>query len=308
MQESNSSKKKVHHIGLFEGIGGFSLAVDEVFGKENVHHTLVEWDGFCQNVLKKHWPQADLHGDIRIFASHANSKGRAWSKPEFKASGHHRQSHRAGSYEEPLRTLLTGGFPCQPFSHAGRRKGTADDRYLWPPMLSVIKSLRPDWVIAENVRGLVTWNEGLVLETVCADLEAEGYEVQPLVIPACAVGAPHRRDRVWIIAHLVRRADGGTSGEDAGKSEAERVQEWHAVRKPRVADRFQDWNADWREVALTTCIHGMDDGLPKRMARLPDGSLISEARLRRESLKAYGNAIVPQVAMEILDAIKATLS
>jgi len=98
-------------------------------------------------------------------------------------------------------TIVTGGFPCQPFSHAGRRKGTADERYQWPNMFNVIKNVKPDWVIAENVRGLVTWNDGLVLETVCADLESEGYEVQPLIIPAVAVGAPHRRDRVWIIAN-----------------------------------------------------------------------------------------------------------
>ena len=97
--------------------------------------------------------------------------------------------------------ILTGGFPCQPFSHAGRRKGTSDERYKWPEMFAVIRNVRPDWIIAENVRGLASWNDGMVLETVCTDLESEGYEVRPYIIPACSKGAPHRRERVWIVAN-----------------------------------------------------------------------------------------------------------
>jgi DNA (cytosine-5)-methyltransferase 1 len=98
-------------------------------------------------------------------------------------------------------TVLTGGFPCQPFSQAGRRKGTADDRYLWGEMFEAIRIIKPDWVVAENVRGLITIQNGLVFEGILSDLESEGYAVQTFIIPACAVGAPHRRDRVWIVAH-----------------------------------------------------------------------------------------------------------
>ena len=182
------------HIDLFSGIGGFALAAEMVW--DNVRHTFVEYDPFCQEVLKKHWPEADLHGDIRKFVADAK-KGRREGR---QVSIRKRRSLEAsGDSERPY--IITGGFPCQPFSAAGLRKGTADDRYLWPVMLECITLYRPRWVIAENVAGLATWNEGLVLETVCTDLEKEGYEVQPFVIPATAVGAPHRRDRVWIVAH-----------------------------------------------------------------------------------------------------------
>lgn len=101
----------------------------------------------------------------------------------------------------PTVDLLTGGFPCQPFSQAGKRKGTSDDRFLWPEMFRVIKEFKPTWVVAENVRGILSIEGGLVFEQVCLDLESEGYEVQPFVIPAVAKNAPHRRDRVWFVAN-----------------------------------------------------------------------------------------------------------
>lgn len=160
-------------------------------------------------------------------------------------------------------------------------------------MFAVIKNVRPDWVIAENVRGLVTWNDGMVLETVCADLESKGYEVQPLIIPAVAVGAPHRRDRVWIIANN-RRERWNDRGNES-------------VRPTRKKPKQQDcsngsstWNQDWREVAFATCHDGVDDGLPRWM----DGTTISAAKHRKERLKACGNAIVPQVAMEIFKSLR----
>src|SRR4029077_4695613 len=93
------------------------------------------------------------------------------------------------------------GFPCQPFSAAGKRRGTEDDRHLWPEMFRIIQTFKPTWIVAENVRGLATWNNGLVLEQVCTDLEGQGYEVQPFIIPAVAVNAPHRRDRIWFVAY-----------------------------------------------------------------------------------------------------------
>jgi len=155
------------HLDLFSGIGGFALAA-----KWNGYRTV----GFCDNepysqaVLKKHWPEVPRHKDIREV----------------------RGDLYAGV------TLLTGGFPCQPFSVAGKQRGKDDNRYLWPEMLRVIREARPAWIIGENVAGIVN----LALDTVCADLEAEGYEVEPIIIPACAVDAPHRRDRVWIIANI----------------------------------------------------------------------------------------------------------
>jgi len=234
-------------------------------------------------------------------------------------------------------TILTGGFPCQPFSVAGRRQGTSDDRYKWPDMFRVIRNVQPDWVIAENVRGLVTWNDGMVLETVCTDLESEGYEVQPLIIPAVAVGAPHRRDRVWIVANLkyngrarAKTTSEHNSSKQKGKTRSEQtineskgedlLRGQGLQRKPTSNTRHQRseeseqypvgseqlrggcWNQDWREVAFATCYDGVDDGLPRRM----DGATISASKHRKERLKACGNAIVPQVAMEIFKTLKPT--
>ena len=155
------------HLDLFSGIGGFALAA-----KWNGYRTV----GFCDNepyaqaVLKKHWPEVPCHKDIR------EVRGELY----------------AGV------TLLTGGFPCQPFSVAGKQRGKDDNRYLWPEMCRVIREARPAWIIGENVAGIVN----LALDQVHTDLEAEGYEVESIIIPACAVDAPHRRDRVWIIANI----------------------------------------------------------------------------------------------------------
>ena len=162
------SKDEKTHLDLFSGIGGFALAA-----KWNGYRTV----GFCDNepyaqaVLKKHWPEVPCHKDIR------EVRGELY----------------AGV------TLLTGGFPCQPFSVAmqSQRKGKEDVRYLWPEMLRVIQEARPTWIIGENVVGIVN----LALDQVCADLEGEGYEVEPIIIPACSVGANHKRDRVWIVAN-----------------------------------------------------------------------------------------------------------
>jgi len=159
------------HIGLFEGIGGFSLAA-----RSMGWHTVAwcQWDKMCQRHLRYHFPEAEGFGDI--------------TKTDFT------------KYADKI-DILTGGFPCQPFSQAGKRKGTADTRYLWPEMLRAIREIRPRWIVGENVRGLVNWDGGLVFDTVQADLEAQGYEVLPFLLPACAVDAPHRRDRIWFIAY-----------------------------------------------------------------------------------------------------------
>jgi len=159
--------KPFRHLDLFSGIGGFALAVDRVW--PNSEHIFVENDDFCTQVLKKHWPNATFHGDIRQFITDTDKHGFAgWGK-EINASQAKQQAQRnVKTSNKHAESILTGGFPCQPFSQAGRRKGTADDRYIWKEMLECISLFRPRWVIAENVAGLVTWNEGLVLETVCA--------------------------------------------------------------------------------------------------------------------------------------------
>lgn len=339
---------KITHYDLFAGIGGFSLALDTVFNNAEIKHIFCEKEEFPTAVLKRHWPQATYYGDIRYLVTDTNCTRR--ERFSTKDEGRLRQPGRKVQDKEQGMVILTGGFPCQPFSQAGRRKGTADDRYLWPLMFETIKNIKPDWIIAENVRGFVTWNDGMVLETVCSDLEGEGYEVQPIIIPAVAVGAPHRRDRVWIIAHSTseRQRTGGCDREGGHvlhdekrspeKSEPERdgrerrtgeTGEVHSIARHSDGDglagrsteidtaegreqtlgdapgRFEpDWERDWREVALATCHDGMDDGLPRRMG----GTTISSSRHRKEQLKAYGNAIVPQVAMQVFQGIKNSIT
>lgn len=306
----------ITHYDLFAGIGGFSLALEEVFNEAKISHIFCEWQHFPSAVLKKHWPNGTFYGDIADLVADTNSQRHKSSVAEPEAERRSNLCSRARSDENETLTILTGGFPCQPFSHAGRRKGTADDRYQWPNMFQVIQNVKPDWVIAENVRGLVTWNDGMVLEQVCADLESEGYEVQPFIIPACAVNAPHRRDRVWIIANcansrvkgLQKReinpddtADAGRIGREQGSSEDIQSES----KKPeRQNSHYSGWERDWREVAAATCNARMDDGLPREV----DGISYSFAKWRNESIKAYGNAIVPQVAMEIFRAIKRTIN
>jgi DNA (cytosine-5)-methyltransferase 1 len=164
----------MRHGSLFSGIGGFDLAA-EWMGWDNIFHC--EWMPFPRQVLKYHFPKSLSYEDI--------------TKTDFTI-------HR-GSID-----ILTGGFPCQPYSSAGKRLGKEDERHLWPHMLRAIQEIEPTYVVGENVRGLTNWNGGVVFEEVCADLEACGYEVQPILLPACAVGAPHRRDRVWFIAYSNR--------------------------------------------------------------------------------------------------------
>jgi len=157
-------------LDLFSGIGGFSLGLESTGGFETI--AFVEKDDFCQKVLKKHWPNTTIEGDIR------NVKG--------------------DKYEADV---ITGGFPCQPFSVAGKRKGTDDDRYLWDETIRVVRECKPRWFIGENVEGLININNGMVLRQVQTDLEKEGFEVQCLVIPASGIGAWHQRKRIWIMGY-----------------------------------------------------------------------------------------------------------
>ena len=151
------------HGSLFSGIGGFDLAA-EWMGWENVFHC--EWNKFGQQVLNYYWPNAICYEDI--------------TKTDFSI-------HR-GTID-----IISGGFPCQPYSSAGKRLGKEDERHLWPEMLRCIREISPSWIVGENVRGLTNWNGGMVFDEVQADLEAIGYEVLPFLLPACAVNAPHRR-------------------------------------------------------------------------------------------------------------------
>ena len=273
----------MNHLDMFSGIGGFALATESVWPE--VEHIFCDNDLFCQAILKKHWPQSKIYDDIK----------------EFK-----------GKEIGPV-DLLTGGFPCQPFSAAGKRRGTEDDRHLWPEMLRVIRETSPSWVIGENVGGLLTWNGGMVLNEVFSDLEAEGYEVWAFIIPACAQNAPHRRDRVWIVANIKSKRSRGSSGKECGNEKRLMVspkQRWRETRseskgctgdaphsksrQSRKSAERKGWQENWFKVATRLC--PLDDGLPNGLAR-PKG-------WRNAALKGAGNAIVPQIAEVIMRHIK----
>lgn len=170
-------------LDLFAGIGGFSLAAHWM---EWETVAFVEWDAFCQKVLAKNFPNVPIFGDIKEFD---------------------------GTQYNGTIDLICGGFPCQPFSTAGNRKGKNDDRFLWHEMLRVIKEVKPTWIVGENVAGLLTMENGSILDGILTDLENEGYQTQTFIIPACAVQAPHRRDRIWIVAH----SEGFNDRRNAGK-------------------------------------------------------------------------------------------
>ena len=159
------------HGSLFSGIGGFDLAA-EWMGWQNIFHC--EIGEFPRKILKHHFPNSICYEDIK--------------KTDFT-------KHR-GEID-----IISGGFPCQPYSNAGKRRGKEDDRHLWPEMLRVIREVQPRFVVGENVAGLLSWNNGMVFHEIITDLENEGYETQAFLIPACATNAPHRRDRIWFIAH-----------------------------------------------------------------------------------------------------------
>ncbi len=171
-------------LDLFSGIGGFSLGLERA-GMETI--AFCEIDPFCQAVLRKHWPEVPIHDDVREL------DGKKFN-PD----------------------IICGGYPCQPFSLAGDRRGSEDERHLWPEMFRLVKECRPAWVVGENVAGHITMG----LDEVLSDLESEGYSVQTFIVPACAVDAHHRRDRLWIVAN----ADSGRGRSDvAGRDNANRA-------------------------------------------------------------------------------------
>lgn len=338
----------MRHGSLFSGIGGFDLAA-EWMGWENVFHC--EWNQFGQKVLKYYWPNTISYDDI--------------CKTDFTIWN--------GRID-----ILTGGFPCQPYSMAGKRKGTEDSRHLWPEMLRAIRECRPTWIVGENVPGLINWSGGLVFEQVCIDLESEGYEVQPVVLPASGVNAPHRRDRVWFVAYrnaeqreyaeggfqpefiertaqnpnedgrggderkeessigqfgdigagdneLVRTdhqeiisdtkskgstrrternesehsINGGTSenGDAANTNHIGQPRKEHGQTEPGRSTK-KSITTDWTDWPTVAPLCDVNDGLPDRL----DG--ITFPKWRNESIKAGGNAIVPQVALMIFRVIE----
>lgn len=283
------------HGSLFSGIGGFDLAA-EWMGWENMFHC--EWNEFGQRILKHYWPNAKSYGDI--------------TKTDFTIW--------RGKID-----ILTGGFPCQPYSNAGKRKGKEDDRHLWPEMLRAIREISPRWIVGENVRGLTNWNGGLVFDEVQADLEAEGYEVLPFLLPACGVNAPHRRDRIWFVAYaessnrnvpeksgrvnrsnLVRNAKEGVAAYPSRQrlsvtscGEQRNILNQAGTHKRGEFGRAFTKSAGWESFPTQSPVCSGNDGLSREL----DG--ITFSKWRNESIKGYGNAIVPQIVHNLFKAIQA---
>ncbi len=321
-------------ISLFSGIDGFGLAAESMGWEVAV---TCEINEFAQHVLKSEFPNAYHHGDIHTLN---------------KEIIHEQIIKRFGNTDE---LVLTGGFPCQPYSNAGKRLGKEDSRHLWPEMRRIIREVKPAWIIGENVSGIVSWSGGLVFEEVCAELEGEGYEVQPFTIPACAKNAPHRRDRVWFVAKRITshsesiwrreirdesseegtrhsnelpRGEHRVSGNERSSSDTESIgtqgsgADWIEESPTQVGQAIsgRDNTGDlWRNFPTQSPICLGNDGFPleslrQRLREDSDGYLGEEeieqilaqaySRWRKETIKAAGNAVVPQVVIELFRHIK----
>jgi DNA (cytosine-5)-methyltransferase 1 len=299
--------EKLKVLDLFSGIGGFSLGLERTGGFETVGFCEIE--PFCQQVLRKHWPDVPIYEDVRNL-----------------------------SHDGPI-DVITGGYPCQPFSTAGQRKGADDDRHLWPAMFDCIKEHRPSWVCGENVAGHISMG----IDDVLSDLESEDYAFRTFIIPACALGAPHRRDRVWIVAHAQSQRHGaGREQRDIYKEGGGQVGECRffstgpSEQPENMAEDVSDINGDHvqgveRSSPDTQERKGQNErpagpqnagaGRIRKpepgLGRGPDGvsdwldgtweygiartTTITKNRAKR--LKALGNAVVPQIPEMIGHAI-----
>ena len=217
--------EKLKVLDLFSGLGGFSLGLERTGHFETV--AFCDNDKFSKLILDKHWKGKKVYEDVREI-----------TKEKLIADG----------IEIP--DVVTGGFPCQPFSVAGKQKGTSDDRHLWPEMFRIIKTLQPRIVVGENVRGIVNIQDGMVFETVCTNLEDEGYEVQAFNIPAAGVGAPHRRERIWFIATLVDTIGNDERREISRSDEEER----------RIQEEYRTEHSTTRKSSRTSEIRNGDNG------------------------------------------------
>jgi DNA (cytosine-5)-methyltransferase 1 len=321
------------HISLFSGIGGFDLAA-EWMGWQNI--ASCEINPFSRRHLEFYWPDAYHHDDIHTLTFDLLNEKISKKYPDWQSDD----------------IILTGGFPCQPYSQAGKRLGKEDERHLWPEMLRVIREVRPRYIVGENVSGIVNWSDGLVFEEVQVDLENEGYEVQAFILPAAAVDAPHRRDRVWFIANRydsrtesfgqVRQnkiygLDTSSNTNSNGQQRSNGKHEINASERRKYAQRYIEQgvkhgiitNANdqrlqrgavnggisgsgtkrnkhsaglfcttWQNFPTQSPVCIRNDGIPARL----DG--ITFPKWRNESIKAAGNAIVPQVALKIFQAIE----
>jgi len=341
----------MRHVDLCSGIGGFSLAFEEVGLSKTI--MFCDTEKWCRDILAKHWPNVPITNDVKELAN----------DPERNV---------------PDCEILTAGYPCQPFSVAGKQRGAEDDRHIWPYIFRIVASKRPTWCVFENVYGHV----GMGLDEVLHDLESEGYSTRTFIVPASGIGAPHKRDRLWIVAHTGRelwgqgdtegvpedtskrsassvhnqsgsqgqssdvahtesgrRRRNGDIGEAQGRSQSNATQfdSFGAIPpRPNDVEYSNSINAQGQRFELNSSqssglrcgeaersssggqsqpkLGGMADGLPTRLDGF-DGwdtepedipRVVTGMKGRANRLKGLGNAIVPQIAMNIALAIKET--
>lgn len=297
------------HGSLFSGIGGFDLAA-QWMGWKNIFQ--VEWDSYCQKVLAKNFPNVKRYGDIKEFD---------------------------GTKYRGLIDIISGGFPCQPFSHAGKRKGKSDDRYLWPEMLRIIIETQVPFVVGENVAGLLSMENGKILEGILFDLENAGYQTGCFVIPSASVGQCHQRERLWVVAYsssndisIKNRKDDENENSRKAIDESIRRIQFPSIQSNRLDDilwtitntndqglegieekrnteskRTQSYEqssrlfcSEWEKYCGESIILRRTDGLPVEM----DGFKLSRKQHIDSRIKAIGNSISPQVAYQIFKAIE----
>ena len=280
-------------LDLFSGIGGFSLGLERA-GMKTIQ--FVENEPYCQKVLAKNFPGVPIHGDIKTF-----------------------------HYDKPVE-IISGGFPCQPYSHAGEQRGKEDDRHLWEEYFRIIQSVRSRWVLGENVSGIIN----MELDQVLSDLEGENYSHQSLIIPACAVNAPHRRDRVWIIARRNAMGNSEYNGlstakesrspssisnnssqgenktfQSKGTSERSNIKNVAHANKERIQGRKETGNLEsegtQRNQFSLRCSQrriGKNWSIEPELGRVANG-----IPSRVDRIKSLGNAVVPQIVEIIGRAI-----
>ena len=318
---------KLRVLDLFSGIGGFSLGLESTGSFETI--AFVEKDKFCQQVLRKNFPNIPIEDDVR------NVKGNKY-KPN----------------------VITGGFPCQPFSVAGKRRGTDDDRYLWDETIRIVSETKPKWFIGENVEGIINIQNGMVFRQIHNDLESENYEVQSIIIPASGIGAWHQRKRVWIIGcnvsnsntrfgigenqEIQTRGNTSTNGSKNVSNTFGKLSNGCSSTARNSSTKFkrmecdQSWNwnevrsktkrcseQDSKDVSDTQCIRTQVQTkrkhtsikLPRSESTkswweiianfygVPNGVSYELDKNRSNRIKSLGNSIVPQIARELGKAI-----
>lgn len=281
----------MRHVDLCSGIGGFALGLE--WSGLSYPVLFCDSDEWCRSVLTKHWPNVPIANDVKELALDPTKL-------------------------VPDCEILTAGYPCQPFSVAGHRAGSKDNRHIWPEIFSIIQAKRPAWIILENVSGHVT----LGLDAVLTDLEGESYAARPFLIPACAADAPHRRDRVFIIARDVANSKSIIS--DVSYAFKKTSNKSRKIWKPRrgnvtndvansKSERVEGYRTTWQQESQLPSeerLLGCDSArrMPSlwppesRLGRVVDGV---STRLDRHRLKGLGNAVVPQIIQRIGETIKA---